>query len=81
MIEWPSDRAVTEDAQRALDLFKKTSFCAELSEDSATWRFRSWASNVDAPARMVLANDANEARIYARELTGLWRSVHDQDAA
>jgi len=54
MIEWPSDRIVTEDAKRALELFKKSSFCAELSEDGGTWRFRSWARSPDAPARMVL---------------------------
>ena len=80
MIEWPSDRVVTEDAKRALELFKKSSFCAELSEDGGTWRFRAWARSPDAPARMVLRNDANEARIYSREATGIWRAVHDQDA-
>ena len=62
MIEWPSDRIVTEDAKRALELFKKSSFCAELSEDGGTWRFRSWARSPDAPARMVLRGPVRRYR-------------------
>jgi hypothetical protein len=73
MIEWP-------DAKKALDMFKKTSFAAELAEDTHKWHFRAFARSPEPPARMVLRSDGGQTRIFALEGTGFWRSVHDQDA-
>ncbi len=73
MIEWPHEDAQTEGASRVLELFKKTGFAAQLEEDTHTWTFRSWARSPEAPARMLLRNDAGESRAFVREVTGLWR--------
>ena len=81
MIEWPSPQGLDKSAKKALDLFKKTGFCAELEEDASLWRFRSYARSPSPPARMVLRNqNAPETRIFSLESTGLWRRVVDQDA-
>ncbi len=81
MIEWPPPKGLDKSAKKTLDLFKKTGFAAELEEDAALWRFRSYARDPSPPARMVLRNqNANETRIFALEATGIWRRVVDQDA-
>ncbi len=81
MIEWPPPKTLDKPAKQALDLFKKTGFAAELDEDGALWRFRSYARTPDPPARMVLRSaTGNETRIFALEATGIWRRVVDQDA-
>ncbi len=84
MIEWPDEKtwltSDEESTRKALELFKKTSFAAELGEDSHKWQFRAFARSPEPPARMVLRSDAGETRIFTLEPTGYWRSVHDQDA-
>ena len=55
MIEWPED-----DANGALKSFKKSGLAAALEDDGRTWTFLSWARKLDAPARMLLRNDAGE---------------------
>ncbi len=84
MIEWPDDKTwLTSDpdqTKKALELFKKTSFAAELAEDTHKWRFRAFARSPEPPARMVLRSDAGETRIFALERTGFWHAVPDQDA-
>jgi hypothetical protein len=76
MIAWPDDD--NDGAQKALSLFKKTSFAAELAEDSRTWEFRSWARSPLPPARMILRSEAgDETHSFTLEQTGFWRRTDD----
>jgi hypothetical protein len=77
MIVWPHDG--TDQAKKALDLFKKSSLAAEIEDDSQKWRFRSFARTPAPPARMVLRSDGGETRIFTLEPTGYWVRVVDQD--
>jgi hypothetical protein len=84
MIEWPDEKTwLTSDAdqaRKALDLFKKTSFAADLADDPHKWHFRAFARSPAPPARMVLHSDGGATRIFTLERTGFWRQVADQDA-
>lgn len=74
MIAWPAPDALSEGAKKALALFKKTGFSAELEQDTKKWRFRSWARSPEAPARMIVSTEAgDETRTFTLEMTGFWR--------
>lgn len=70
MIEWPEEQ--NEAAEKALASFKKSSLAYGLEDDARTWTFLSWARKIDAPARMILRNDAGETVNFVRNVTGLW---------
>jgi len=69
MIDWPDAEG---DAQKALDLFKKTSLAAELEDDAEHWRFLAFARSADPPARMILRSDTRGTRVFTLESTGFW---------
>ena len=81
MIDWPDDEHATDDAQKALDLFKKTSFAAELEEDAERWRFLAFARMPAPPARMILRSESGATRVFTLEPTGYWiEQAHDTAA-
>ena len=69
MIVWPE---TTGEAKKALDSFKKSNLAADLDDDTAKWRFRSFARSASPPARMVLRNEAGATRTFTLESTGYW---------
>lgn len=70
MIDWPA--AAEDEAQKALDKFKKTSLAAELEDDAEHWRFLAFARSAAPPARMILRSDTRGTRVYTLESTGFW---------
>ena len=79
MIDWPED--AQEQAQKALDSFKKTSLAAELEDDAEKWRFLAYARSPLPPARMILRSETGATRVFTLEPTGFWvEKLHDTAA-
>lgn len=72
MITWPDPKSLTDDAQRHIEAFRRTSLAKELEEAEHAWTLVSWARMPDPPARMILRSVEGQQIVCTLDQGGLW---------